>query len=74
METKTADCPACNARMHYRLGEFECDECGHRSGSVNGEPERDTLPRRPGSTAGGYAPGKPAAYVDNNVQRGTRQR
>jgi hypothetical protein len=56
--------------MTYRLGEFECPECGHRAlaGAVSSE---DKLPvqRRDNPQTPGY---RPSGYVDTRVQRGTR--
>jgi hypothetical protein len=58
--------------MQYRLGEYECDACGHRA-SGHSDDQEDVLPTRRVSSTPGYAPAKSVGYVDPDVQRGTRR-
>jgi hypothetical protein len=71
MTGKTLNCPACNGTMHYRLGEYECEGCGHKAAALAVE-ESDRLPARRVETPT-YNPGGKSGYVDGEVQRGTRR-
>ncbi|MDQ3023446.1 MAG: hypothetical protein M3R04_03520 [bacterium] len=40
MADKTRKCPQCSGTMHLRLGEFQCDQCGHSMAPGAEEPQQ----------------------------------
>jgi hypothetical protein len=70
MTAKTMGCPDCKAMMQYRLGEFECDECGKKLPASAEDNEEHNLSRRP---APSYRPGARSLPGNEfNVERGRR--
>jgi hypothetical protein len=60
--------------MHYRLGEYECDECGGRHLAAALTDDEKLPVRRASEPTPGYRPAGGGGFVDNSVGRGTRQR
>jgi len=73
MTDTTRDCPHCNVRMDYRLGVFECPQCGHEESAGEKQPTSGPgLIQKPIVGAGqSAAPGKaPAvAYQSRHSKR-----
>jgi tRNA(Ile2) C34 agmatinyltransferase TiaS len=69
MDHQTTSCPECQGTMHFRLGEYECDDCGKRTAAA-ADDQDERLPAR--RISGPPPVSRPNGAREFDVERGRR--